>query len=223
MGSTGRLPSVFVNSQASGTEKIDVDEEGKVRNFPHQQGQWVSSVFATLPSDVEDRLTDLISDLSTDSVKVIDDFHLTFHRSPIILRYHHIQSIVNTMSSCLSKHNSFPTVLKRVKVLTNDEQSRSFICACDENENGKYNQLVEAVNSCFSQYTQMKEYSEPFIFHVSLMWFTRHNEQVDSIVKVLQEELDSDPIIIHVTNVTLKVGNQEHKISLKRAKSHLSL
>lgn len=213
---------LFDGSASTGDEKDkkNVDEDGKVRNFPHEQGQWVSTVYATLPGDVEERMIDLVQELACDSVKPVDNLHLSLHRSSIILRYHHIQSVINSMSTTIRKHPHFSTVLNSVDVFSNDEETRHFICACDTSHNTNRTHVLDAVNSTLKQYTEVKEYSSPFVFHFSLMWTaTRHSEQVESIVKTLEEELASDPVVFTVTEVTLKIGNQEHKIPLKKALS----
>ena len=210
-----RLPSAFREDSSIDQSTIKNDE-GKVRNFPHEQGQWVSTVYTRLPQDIEEDLEDTINEVACESVKPISNLHLSFHRSPVVLRYHHIKPVVDCMKSSLSKYRAFQCILNKITVLSNDEKSRHFIAACDSSDNLRCNEIVESVNTCFKQYSQIKEYTEPFIFHLSMLWSVEKSNHLDSVVEKLQQQLACEPIVFKVSDLTLKIGNQEHNITLKK-------
>lgn len=210
-----RLPNAF-RLDSSIDRSANIDENGKVRNFPHEQGQWVSTVFTRLPEDIEEDLMDTINEMACESVKPIEKLHLSFHRSPVVLRYHHIKPVTDSMKSSLSKYRPFQCLLNKVTLFSNDEKSRHFIAACDSSENLRCNDIVESVNNCFKQYSQIKEYTEPFIFHLSMLWSVEKSDDLDRVMDSLQQQLTSDPIVFKVSDITLKIGNQEHNIALKK-------
>ena len=207
------LPSVFGSNTDSNnkTDQDQVTEDGRVRSYPHERGQWTLHIhasceflslskeyqivnkehfFFTVNTEASERLEEILSEEveSTPGVKIMDDFHLSLFRGHCVVRYHHIPLILESLTESLSKISPFTVVLNDVKILSNDENTRKFISVCDKrcfvDEGSEVKQLLECIDKIFRQFVSLKVYEEPFILHSSLLWF-KPSDEIDTIQDIL--------------------------------------
>lgn len=203
-------------------------EDGKVRSYPHERGQWTTHVHASLSEESVERLREVLGDALIDSspgalrnIRALDDFHVSLFRGHCVLRFHHIPLVVNALTQSLAKLSSFTVVLNFVQILTNDENTRKFISVCDrrsqEESSGQVQQIMKTIDKTLRQFVDLKEYSDATILHSSLLWFSPNSVEESHLTDVtskLQEEFDDEPIIEKIDSVALKIGKQLYNIPL---------
>lgn len=152
---------------------------------------------------------------------MISDPHFSLFRGNCVIRHHHIEPVVRMMHEKLSKLHSFTLPLKQIRILQNDEQCRSFVCVCFDNgsSNIRLQRVLNAVKECLTEFTEVKEYEDEFIPHVSLLWFTGCPEDNDKEVKAaiqrLEQEFGENPLLVRVPRINLKMGNRSYSIDMK--------
>ena len=134
-----------------------------------------------------------------------------------MIRHHQIDSLVQSLEQKLSKLPSFSVAVKQIRVLENEERSRSFVClsSIDGLTNTRLQRLLTSVAECISHFCDVKEYEDDFVPHVSLLWFLNRDASVEAAIALLQQEFQEEPLVLRVTRVAVKVGDRSYGISLK--------
>lgn len=134
-----------------------------------------------------------------------------------MIRHHHIDLLVQSMQEKLSKLTPFTVPLKQIRTLQNDDCSRSFLCVCceDGSSNTRLQRVLDSVKECLKDFTEVKEYEDAFVPHVSLIWFVNEDDGINAASQKLQQEFGEIPLLVKVSRVTLKVGNRSYSIELK--------
>ena len=182
-------------------------------------------MFHSLPVDDEETISDCVKQYltvgrrSNDFLHQILDPHFSLLRGNCVIRHHQIDPIVKSVEEKLSKQQCFTIALKQVKILHNDEGTRSFICFCASDHIPiMLQRVLEAVTNCFAEFIDVKMYADQFIPHVSVIWFlphASHDPDVEKLVQDLSNQLADQPVLIRVSNVQLKIGNQIFTVSLR--------
>lgn len=175
-----------------------------------------SRVVLTADEDVVSRVTDCL-ETKDKSFQLIPDPHFSLFRGNCVIRHHHIDLVVQSMREKLSKLHPFNVLLKLIRTLQNEDCSRSFVCVCCEggSSNIRLQRVLDTVKECLKDFTDVKDYDDEFIPHVSLLWFLEKDGLVDSASEKLVQEFGECPLLIRVTRVNLKIGNRSYSIDMK--------
>ena len=209
--------------------KLDnpADHEGRIRSFPHEAGNWATSVF--LPVEFADDIDflllqeKLINCLKPLEFHKMTHCHISLSRT-VTIRHHWIQD----MKSCLEKEFSFmlpcACEITGIKIYVNDERTRSFLGLQVVDAENRLEEYVQIVDGCFDSYNLAKYYRPPS-FHISIGWCIGDvTANISKITKqkmkeVLQNccaELDNGGYFV-TEAVVLKTGNKEFVFKVSKS------
>ncbi|XP_069510575.1 U6 snRNA phosphodiesterase 1 isoform X2 [Ambystoma mexicanum] len=103
---------------------------GRVRNFPHERGNWASYVY--IPYEPVEEFLDLLDMLVSYARKYgivmtkMEEFHITLSRT-VVLRHHWIHPFVQSIRDRMVPVYRFFCVADRLKAYTNQEKNRTFL------------------------------------------------------------------------------------------------
>eukprot|EP00960_Hanusia_phi_P047044 758185-Hanusia_phi.AAC.3 len=128
------------SEQRGGQEDVmstaQVASDGRIRTFPHVEGNYAGFVFVSLKQ---------VPELQTISMQVyesakgilpnevvlrripLDDMHVSLSRTLVVKR-HQIQPLVNKLRKALHSIPAFQMNISKVEFLSNEEGTRSFVC-----------------------------------------------------------------------------------------------
>lgn len=163
---------------------------------------------------------------------VVDELHVSLFCGHFKLRVHQIQPFINDLKTRVGKIPSFKLVLNRIQILSNDDESRSFIClkVDPRYKNLSLDRLINEIENCLQDFeregSSRETYDDPFITHCSLIWFQGSDSDGDRIldkkslstlIGSIEQEFEEDPLILDVKNITVKAGNQTFIVSLLKS------
>ncbi|XP_068811456.1 U6 snRNA phosphodiesterase 1 isoform X5 [Struthio camelus] len=127
------VPDSVLNMFKEQEEEVVDDSSkhgGRVRNFPHERGNWATYVY--IPYEVQEDFLELLDLLVshartyTSSLTAMEEFHISLSQS-VVLRYHWINPFVQSLKERLASFDRFFCLADQVKVYTNQNKTRTFI------------------------------------------------------------------------------------------------
>ncbi|XP_039359147.1 U6 snRNA phosphodiesterase isoform X3 [Mauremys reevesii] len=171
------VPDSVLNMFRDQEEEVTDDSTkhgGRVRNFPHERGNWATYVY--LPCEIQEELLELQELLVSHarryavSLAAMEEFHISLSQS-VVLRYHWINPLVQSLKERVASFYRFFCTASQVKVYTNQHRTRTFVgleVSCG------HSQLLELVSEVDKV---MEEFDLPTFykvmnpsFHISLAW-----------------------------------------------------
>lgn len=220
-----RLPTPNINCKHLVEAEERPSEEnsrndGKVRSFAHERGNWATYVF--VPFDPDLGMTTLLSKLTqTASVdlKQIDHFHISLSKT-VILRHHWIDSLIDDVRNKIAIIKSFVICFDGLAVYKNEEKTRTFLGLKIKSGFDPLAKLVSFVDDSLMEFNLQTFYKTPS-FHMSIAWTvgdkeTYFNEILPELNALLQEVLEEHPeeFTIFVNNIQCKCGNKLFNFNL---------
>lgn len=151
------------------------------RSFPHIRGNWATFVYLIYPTD-----DDLFLLIKTIQQKVsnqgntwnkCDDLHISLSKT-VVLNYHCISPFNISLQKAFTGIESFDLEFGAVKVLSNEDNSRTFIALELDHCNYKYLlSITKKVDEVLSEFNLATFYEKPS-FHMSILW-TNGNKKND--------------------------------------------
>jgi len=148
---------------------------GKVRTFPHEEGDWPSFVY--IPVKVSENLQALLNALVKKANEMlpgiesisIKDLHISLSRT-VSLRHYWIEVIVAKLKESFYGMQSFIYHLDLLEVYTNDDRTRSFIGFRIMIGEEQLKRLSKKVDGVLEEFGLPTYYENP-IFHISFAWY----------------------------------------------------
>ncbi|XP_043279244.1 U6 snRNA phosphodiesterase isoform X2 [Venturia canescens] len=126
------------------------DHEGRTRSFKHERGNWATHIFAKYEPSSSVRLW--VKHISSEfPVTALPEFHISFSRT-VVLKFHWIESFVESLKKLLSETNRFEVELQDVKVYLNDDKNRTFVAIQCTGVDDSPKHLVESLNKVLAEY-----------------------------------------------------------------------
>lgn len=211
-------------------KKKVVDErsqhQGRVRSFPHEEGNWATHIF--IPYDPDDEFRHLQEQLFL-CLRPLEfhtqpEFHISLSRTGAI-RHHWIPEITKTLAHQFLQMDGCSFEMNGVQLYVNDEKTRSFLGLTVSTYCDMLEKYVHAVDSCFEEYKLQKYYSPPS-FHISIGWCLGDvsdkvtMERKEKMQKILLAALDEDPELgyFQTSMAQMKSGNKVFNLHFKQNK-----
>ncbi|KAK0087983.1 hypothetical protein PV325_013532 [Microctonus aethiopoides] len=196
--------------------------EGRTRSFKHERGNWATLVY--IPYLPGDSLTKwMLSTLELLPIKgklIIDEAHMSLTRT-LILKFHWIESFVESMKKICRNINKFNLNMINVKVYCNDEKTRTFLGIECQSFDQSFTYLMESLNKLLAEY-ELPSFYENASYHISFFW-TLDDKKMElqsfipslneSLHKTLSENLENNSIL--VSKLHCKIGNKIYIFPLR--------
>ncbi|KAK9796299.1 hypothetical protein WJX73_008460 [Symbiochloris irregularis] len=154
-----------------------VEHQGRLRSFPHVEGNYATHVYITVPLPAAYQraaatllqqmawpgLEPLTSETASDQV-----LHLSLSRTVAIKRPQ-IEDLVSKLQRALVKVERFIISFKEWAVLVNDEGTRSFLCLAVTQGHDQVCRCIRQVDKAFMLFSLQRFYEDPNP-HVSVAW-----------------------------------------------------
>ncbi|XP_077687234.1 U6 snRNA phosphodiesterase 1 isoform X1 [Eretmochelys imbricata] len=169
------LPDSVLNMFRDQEEEVTDDSSkhgGRVRNFPHERGNWATYVY--LPCEIQEELLELRELLVsharryTVSLTAMEEFHVSLSQS-VVLRYHWINPLVQSLKEHVASFYRFFCTASQVKVYTNQRKTRTFVGLEVSCGHSQLLELVSEVDKVMEEFDLPTFYKNPS-FHISLAW-----------------------------------------------------
>nr|XP_048726678.1 U6 snRNA phosphodiesterase 1 isoform X2 [Caretta caretta] len=169
------LPDSVLNMFRDQEEEVTDDSskhDGRVRNFPHERGNWATYVY--LPCEIQEELLELRELLVsharryTVSLTAMEEFHVSLSQS-VVLRYHWINPLVQSLKEHVASFYRFFCTASQVKVYTNQRKTRTFVGLEVSCGHSQLLELVSEVDKVMEEFDLPTFYKNPS-FHISLAW-----------------------------------------------------
>ncbi|XP_071814083.1 U6 snRNA phosphodiesterase 1-like [Apostichopus japonicus] len=152
--------------------------KGRQRSFPHVPGNWATFVYCKV--SVSDAMTRLMADLldcfNTEDegeevkVELMEDVHVSLSKT-VTLQYHCIEPLTaDLMQGLTATIPQFDFSFDGIKILTNDEKSRSFLALTVGVGSSQLQSAVDVVDKCLGEYS-LESFYKDACFHASFAWF----------------------------------------------------
>ena len=165
------------NDTAQRDGEVVADQYGRIRSFPHVEGNYPGYVFikASHAEGLEATALELFNatrallppDRPLHAVPA-DEMHISLSRT-FAVRRHQIEPLVAALAERLRAVPRFPAALCGGRIYANDERTRTFaglrVCAGQE----RMRRLIAATDAALRAYRQPPYYSEADV-HVSVAW-----------------------------------------------------
>ncbi|XP_060553325.1 U6 snRNA phosphodiesterase 1-like [Ruditapes philippinarum] len=195
--------------------------DGRLRSFPHEEGNWATLVFAQYVDDDFLRMQqELFLCLRPLEFQPLADYHISFSRT-VTIRHHWIQDICDSLAKEFSQLEGCCCEIDGVQVLTNDEKTRSFLVLSVSPADDLLHDYISVIDTCFEQY-KLQEYYKPPHFHVSIGWCLgdvtdsvtgKCNKKLKEIVERILQEC-SDLKYFYIDKLLMKTGNKQFVFQL---------
>ncbi|XP_076449710.1 U6 snRNA phosphodiesterase 1-like isoform X2 [Babylonia areolata] len=163
---------------------------GRVRSFPHVEGNWASFVY--IPVSADERLNSfadkLLTVLQPLNFERMDDLHISLSRT-VCIRHHWISPLTESLKEKFQQLHSCYCDVGSVEMYTNDEKSRTFISMEVNPEENNLMEYISVVDTCFREFDLPSFYENPS-FHISLIWCV--GDVISQITKKMAEKLQVD-------------------------------
>lgn len=154
-------------------------------------------------------------------LNLIQQFHLSLIRGHFIINHHQIKSVIDLIEKNTSIYHQFNVCLSELSLFKNENQTKCFLCFVDTATNDQdlnRSGFCKAIRDSILQFDSKNKLNsnEEFNFHLSIAWCPIEFEnQLNQLIKCLNDKRLVEPILIKVKNFKVKIGNQEHKFYLK--------
>lgn len=199
------------------------EHDNRVRSFPHVEGNWATHVFIEVEwnsnfFDFVNRVLDLVKPVP---FHALPEFHISLSRT-VAIRHHWIEPLVDSLRIHLKTIKASLSDLSTVKLFTNDEKTRTFLCLeISEEDTDVLKGYVEAVDKSFAEFKLQKYYENPS-FHISIGWClgdvtAQISEDTMGQVKAIFGEFMatySELSVVYARHITCRSGNKCFAIPL---------
>ncbi|KAJ3823472.1 hypothetical protein EV361DRAFT_55952 [Lentinula raphanica] len=179
-----KLPSLSSSLIVQTPKDDPALHQGRIRSTPHVDGQWASHVYVSIKVQKRSAMYNLVSD-ALKTAKGIEpalhdlneieqkpdndlDLHVSLSR-PIFLRSHQRNDLKREVRILAEKTSSFKVSFTTFSVLTNDEQTRTFLTLDIGSGHPELKLLSNGLLPFLATLRQKEYYAEPR-FHASLAW-----------------------------------------------------
>ncbi|CAL1539978.1 unnamed protein product [Lymnaea stagnalis] len=195
----------------------------RVRSFPHLEGNWATHVF--IPVEGGAKLVQFVQSilriLEPVKFQAFPEFHISLSRT-VTIRHHWIEPLVDSLRDSLRLMKSFMSDLLAIKLFTNDEKTRTFVCLELSQDETDFIDFVKAVDKSFGEFKLPSYYKDPS-FHISIGWC------LGDVVNQISEETllkakgmlghfvaeNTELSVIVVQQICCRAGNKSFVITLK--------
>ncbi|EKX53414.1 hypothetical protein GUITHDRAFT_48966, partial [Guillardia theta CCMP2712] len=150
---------------------------GRIRSFPHVEGNYAGFVFVSLKQVPE--LQTLAMQVFDNARKklpsevvlhriTLDEMHISLSRTLVVKR-HQIQPLVNRLRKALHSIPSFHMKMSAVELLSNEEGTRSFVCMTVRPVEDEMLKIVKTTDEVLRSF-KLQPYYEDMHFHASVAW-----------------------------------------------------
>ncbi|XP_030437636.1 U6 snRNA phosphodiesterase isoform X2 [Gopherus evgoodei] len=169
------VPDSVLNMFRDQEEEVTDDSikhGGRVRNFPHERGNWATYVY--LPCVIQEELLELQELLVSHArryavlLTAMEEFHISLSQS-VVLRYHWINPLVQSLKERVASFYRFFCTASQVKVYTNQHRTRTFVGLEVSCGHSQLLELVSEVDKVMEEFDLPTFYKNPS-FHISLAW-----------------------------------------------------
>ncbi|KAJ3739408.1 hypothetical protein DFH05DRAFT_1407242 [Lentinula detonsa] len=214
-----KLPSLSPSLIVQTPKDDPALHQGRIRTTPHVDGQWASHVFVSIKVEKRSAMYNLVLD-ALKAAKNIEpalhdfsefdekrsdeylDLHVSLSR-PIYLWTHQRDDLKREIKSLAEKSNSFKISFTTFSVLTNDEETRTFLALDVGSGHHELKSLSDGLLPFIANLRQKEYYAEPH-FHASIAWALLRATPTCS--KVVNERPDSR-VSLTVANLLSPVRN----------------
>ncbi|XP_074864820.1 U6 snRNA phosphodiesterase 1 isoform X2 [Carettochelys insculpta] len=203
------VPDSVLNMFRDQEEEVTDDSTkhgGRVRNFPHERGNWATYVY--LPCRYAVSLT------------AMEEFHLSLSQS-VVLRYHWINPLVQCLKERSAAFCRFFCTASQVKVYTNQHKTRTFVGLEVSSGHSQLLELVSEVDKVMEEFDLPAFYKNPS-FHISLAWCVgdASDKLEGQCLQELQELVDgfedsASLLRFHWEQIRCKCGNKVFSFPLR--------
>jgi 2'-5' RNA ligase len=210
----GGRPGQSDTAQRNG--EVVADQYGRIRSFPHVEGNYPGYVFikASHAEGLEATALELFKSsralLPPDRVLhavPAEEMHVSLSRT-FAVRRHQIEPLVALLTERLRAVPRFPAALRGGRIYSNDERTRTFaglrVCAGQE----RMRRLIAATDAALRAYRQPPYYSEADV-HVSVAWAA--GPPPDPLPAALADGREAH---LHVARVHAKIGARTYEFEL---------
>ncbi|BDA44476.1 U6 snRNA phosphodiesterase [Coccomyxa sp. Obi] len=210
---------------------------GRIRTFPHVEGNYAAHVYITVPvpSNCHDTLEAILQRCKSsipDLQPMIDadlrhvkngaegplvqpSYHLSLSRV-VPVRYPNIQPLLASLKEHLAKTERFTISFGQLEVFENDERTRSFMSLLVDQGCKQVCRAVRRTDKAFLEHGLQTFHKEPRP-HVSLMWALGSSRQ--RLATLSQQVQDSlGPTLqgcvweVGVTKIECRIGQRVHAV-----------
>ncbi|KAJ4001113.1 hypothetical protein F5050DRAFT_1684049 [Lentinula boryana] len=180
-----KLPSLSSSLIVQTPKDDPALHQGRIRTTPHVDGQWASHVFVSIKVEKRSAMYNLVLD-ALKAAKNIEpalhhffefdekraDKYIELHVSlsrPIFLWTHQRDDLKREIKSLAEKSSSFKISFTTFSVLTNDEETRTFLALDVGSGHHELKLLSDGLLPFIANLRQKEYYAEPH-FHASIAW-----------------------------------------------------
>jgi len=219
------LPSSIASMYQRGPGWTDDpgQHHNRVRSFPHVEGNWATHVYIEVEwnSHFFEFVSRVLEELRPLEFHALPEFHISLSRT-VAIRHHWIEPLVDSLRDQFRPLHASLCDLATVKLFTNDEKTRTFLCLeISEEDADLLKSYVAAVDRSFAEFKLQKYYENPS-FHMSLGWCLGDvtcgvSEGVMNRVKEMFGTFmaqHSELSVVYTRHVTVRSGNKCVEIPL---------
>ena len=173
-------PTLSRSPPSAPSHSVTAAHQGRVRSFPHVEGNWATHVFIPIPASAS--LLQLLAECGSELQPAGLPFtplpasalHLSLSRT-VVLRFHQIQPFTSALTSSLSSVLPLPAPLllslASLRFYTNDQRTRSFCSLAVQGGEASVLQLIRRVDGVMREFGLEVYYERPSL-HVTCGWRT---------------------------------------------------
>jgi len=214
------LPSFFFDEKE--VERKELEErkmhKGKIRSFPHIQGNFPAFVYIPVSCEGSSELTALVTrafniakEKHSLNIEKQEEYHISLSRT-FTLREHHIELFVHNFIETFHQINfpRFDVTLGHYEYYVNDEMTRSFLSINISEGREEICELISQLDKVLAQFKLPVFYQDPKP-HLTIGW-TLGN--VKSSVPDISGPLISSDCKIAITQIHCKIGKRIYTVKL---------
>ena len=197
--------------------------EGRRRLFPHVRGNWVSYVHVRPDSTEQLELAAkaVVKEFSLCGIelKPQNEFHISLSRT-LPIPHHWINPILNSLSKLADSCPSFSVSFGALKLLSNEDRSRSFVVLEIDLGQLKLESLVSGIDSILAGY-KLPQFYRPISLHASIAWGVgdlSKEKTVSALDKVWTRDVSQifDGLCFDIDCLCFKTGHKLYNYPFKR-------
>ncbi|KAK3757988.1 hypothetical protein RRG08_058300 [Elysia crispata] len=199
--------------------------QNRVRSFPHEAGNWVTHIYIPVYQDksLVSFVQNLMEQLLPQGFELLPEFHVSLSRT-VVIRHHWIEPLVDSLKDKLQDISTSVCEIVDVKLFTNDEKTRTFVCLELSDDDTELLKYVEAVDNSFKDFRLSPYYENPS-FHISVGWCLGDivsnvsREKLSKAKEMLSEFVAAHPdlSIVYANQIICRSGNKSFGITLKES------
>ncbi|KAJ8975046.1 hypothetical protein NQ317_010558 [Molorchus minor] len=212
------VPDICIKNASANEEYVDdpTSHDGRIRTFLHERGNWATYIY--IPFKGHEAVRDFISLIKNSvphiDLKEVDDFHISLTKT-VILRYHWIDTFVNSIKSITSCFRKFMILFNGIKIYCNEERTRTFIGLQTRTGYDSLLKIAEELNRSLGEFGLPPFYKDPS-FHMSIAWCVGDFEKELNLIlprlnhqlEELMESYPQDNWYIYCEYLMCKTGNK---------------